>query len=168
MKRRCWSSFGLVIAVLLLTTTFLAACKKKENTPEDYLGRVNYDAPTALLQYRVDEEGEWLDYREVKDLDKLLNSTGLPVVLCIRQHRDYAAPIVIPQMEEWAVQYHDKAYFIFTYVNESSYILDQLEVHVTPTFYLLQNGSKIMYASWEEENALVLLQDALDKRVKEE
>ena len=147
MKRRCWSSFGLVLAVLLLTTTFLAACKGKENTPEDYLGRVNYDAPTALLQYRVDGEGEWLDYREVKDLDKLLNSTGLP---------------------EWAVQYHDKAYFIFTYVNESSYILDQLEVHVTPTFYLLQNGSKIMYASWEEENALVLLQDALDKRVKEE
>ena len=168
MKRKLCSKSCLTLAVVFWLVCFLASCQKKEKAPEDYLGQVNYDAPTALLQYSVNEEGEWLEYREVKDLDKFINSTGLPVVLCIRQHRDYAAPIVIPQMEEWAVQYHDKAYFIFTYVNEHSYILDQLEVHVTPTFYLLQNGSKIMYASWQEENALVLLQDALDKCVKEE
>ncbi len=144
---------------------FLVSCKQGESRP-DYLGDINYTAPVVLLEYVHNDEGEFLEYREVLDLEKLINGTRLPIVICLRQINDQAGPIVIPKMEEWTVEYRDRALFVFADITSDQSILTSFEANVTPTFHLVQGGAKIMYASWEEQGALALMEEALEARTQ--
>ncbi len=158
MKRKIAQIIALVVAI----TVSLAGCTSKPTEAKTpWLGGYNYQASMAWIGPISNGDGDMLEYREVLELEGFVTHTGLPIVLCVRQNNDYAASTVIPQMESWAYSYRDKANFVFADANDPDGLLQSLEFTITPTFYLLHKGAIIMYASWQEANALKLLEEAL-------
>ncbi len=155
------------LILILLASVLLTACGPAEpQTP--WLGELNYQAPMAWIEPISTDEGDLLEYREVLDLEGFISSTTVPIVVCVRQVADYAASTVIPQMESWAYEYRAKAEFLFADANAGDPLLQSLDFSVTPTFFLIQNGRVVMQASWQEANALQLLENELISRMNGE
>ncbi len=160
MKRiwQCFLPLALVLSILL------AACGTRGESP--WLGDYNYNALVAWIEPLSQEDGDYLEYREVLDLEAMVTSTDLPIVICVRQKTDQAASTVIPQMEDWAYRYNGQAWFIFADASAQDPLMANLQYTVTPTFFLIKRGAVLMYASWQEENALRLLEEALVKEIQ--
>ncbi len=163
------TTFMRILAIFLTAiftasfTTLLTACNSNQ-TP--WLGDYNYNAPVAWIEPVSKEDGDYLEYRQILDLEGMITSTDLPIVICVRQSTDPAASTVIPQMEDWAYRYSGKAWFIFADASAQDPLLASLQYTTTPTFFLIQKGAVQMYASWQEENALKLLEEALNKQIQ--
>lgn len=150
--------FALVLPLLLAGLLFTSACGSKVKDPA-YLGDYNYEAPVAWLVTLRTEDGDFLEYRTVKDLYAYLTATPEPVVICVRQKTDAAAPSYIPLMEDWAYQYSGKVQFIFADAESGDPFLERLDFSHTPTFYLIKQGAILKYATWDESNALKILEE---------
>lgn len=158
MKKRFTGTWILLIILLAL----ISGCTKSK---KEFLGKINYSAPIALLEYSVTDEGEFLEYREILDLEQFIIQSDVPILLAIRQINDKASPVVIPKMEEAAVKYWGKAFFVFADIEAEDPFLTSFEVDATPTFHLIDDSSKIMYAKWGEDAAQDKLFKELLKRM---
>lgn len=161
-------SAGLLSLLLLFALLSLPGCGRGTVKDPDYLGEYRYDAPVAWLVTLETKEGDFLEYREVKDLYAFLTDTDKPVVLCVRQKNDSSASQYIPMMEDWAYKYRDKVEFVFADASCGDAFLDRLDYSYTPGFFLIKQGTLIMQAGWTEDNALKLLEETFIKEAKEE
>lgn len=162
MRKRTLSA---ALAALIFCCVLLAACGKKQETPS-YLGGFKYDAKIAWLENIKKDDGDYLEHREILNLQQFVTDTKLPIVICVRQKSDHAAPQVIPQMETWAYDYRGKGLFVFADANAKDPLLQHLDFTHTPMFYLVRGGVILAKAHWTETNALKLLMETFAKETE--
>lgn len=168
-RGRCGAS-ALRMAALAVAFLFLfgmTACRRGGKKPPSYLGAYNYEAQKAWLEPLHTEEGDFLEYREVKDLMAFATDTDLPIVLCVRQLNDGTAPLYIPQMETWAYDYRGKVLFLFADAGVDDPLVHALNFEHTPTFFLIQGGAVKYHASWSETQGMKVFEEMFKKEAEE-
>ena len=151
-----------LLSLILISVFILTACNKNNAYP-DYLGNINYQAENTWIENRSTETEELLEYREILDPEAFIQNSEVPVLVCIKQKDDYAAPKVIPWMESLAYKYKDKLNCIFIEDDPQNDYLYLFDYRVTPSFFLIKEHSIIASASWQEENALQKMNAEIQK-----
>lgn len=73
---------AVIIATLVVALTAVS-CKKEETSVKRFYGDISYDAPMLVMSMEEieDEEEPGIVYREITDLDAVLNNSQVPVMI---------------------------------------------------------------------------------------
>lgn len=139
---------ALIIAVTVCTV-FLSACSgnKLSSKLDAYLGDYSYSDPAVCMVYEpvegeVDDSGNQfygIQYRQIKDLDGLLNS-GNVIMVYFYSSMSNEASAVTATVEDLAQSYNGRLTVVMLDAMEYRDYVTKYEVTAIPDFVLLKPG----------------------------
>lgn len=138
----------LVVVIAVLAMALLGACssdKTKEGTVsyKDYLGDEMYDSPNVaiVMDYIEGEDEPGVIYRDITDLEALLNQKEIPVCVFFYSSNATDRYGVFAGVEEISERLNNRVLVIGIDIMIHRELVDKYNLIAVPDFVLVENGT---------------------------
>lgn len=132
-----------VIIVTLVVAMAAVSCSKDEDSVKRFFGNESYDASVLVMSMETieDEEEPGIIYREITDLDAVLNNAGVPVCIYFYSSASSDLAGVTAGVEDIAQKLDGRVLIITIDVMRERDLASRFKVEYVPDFVLVQGNS---------------------------
>ncbi len=133
---------AVIIATLVVALTAVS-CKKEKNSVERFYGDISYDAPMLVMSMEEveDEEEPGIVYREIEDLDAVLNNSPVPVMIYFYSSTATDVAGVTAGVEDIAQKLDGRVIVLSVDIMRLRDVASRFKVQYVPDFVLVQGNN---------------------------